>query len=123
MPRPPTTSPPNVNVVAHWLQDAEWVHAKSNVAKHLGEAEDQVRRPENEALLAEDDDHPKGTRQLWLFNTWNLSPQGRRRTDEIRQGGLMTARAWAIKEEVRWFWKYVYSTSAEQFFDRCHAWG
>jgi len=27
------------------------------------------------------------------------------------RNGLKTARAWAIKEEFRWFWRHVYSTS------------
>ena len=62
-------------------------------------------------------------RPLWLFNKSNLSPQQRRRFEAIRHNGLKTARAWAIKEEVRWFWRYVYSTSAKEFFDQWYAWG
>jgi len=27
-----------------------------------------------------------------------------------------------IKEEFRWFWRYVYSTSAEEFFSQWYAW-
>jgi hypothetical protein len=34
----------------------------------LGEAMDKVRRQENKELLAQGEDIPKGTRQLWLFN-------------------------------------------------------
>jgi transposase len=74
-------------------------------------------------LQTEDDDRLKGTRQLWLFNKSNLSSQQRRRFDAIRHSGLKTARAWAIKEEFRWFWQHVYSTSAEEFFDQWYAWG
>ena len=62
-------------------------------------------------------------RPLWLFNKSNLSPQQRRRFEAIRHNGLKTARAWAIEEEFRWFWKYVYSTSAKEFFDQWYAWG
>jgi len=43
------------------------VHDKFHVAKHLGEAVDQVRRAANKALQSDDDDRLKGTRQLWLF--------------------------------------------------------
>jgi transposase len=111
------------SAVAQQLPNAELVHEKFHVAKHLGEAVDQVRRAENKALQAEDDDRLKGTRQLWLFNKSNLSPQQRRRFVAIRQGGLKTARTWAIKEEFRWFWQYVYSTSAEEFFEQWYAWG
>lgn len=115
--------PAYANAVAQQLPNAELVHDKFHVAKHLGEAVDQVRRAENKALQAEDDDRLKGTRQLWLFNKSNLSAQQRRRFEAIRKGGLKTARAWAIKEEFRWFWQYVYSTSAEEFFEQWYAWG
>jgi len=115
--------PAYANAVAQQLPNAELVHDKFHVAKHLGEAVDQVRRAENKALQAEDDDRLKGTRQLWLFNKSNLSSQQRRRFEAIRHNGLKTARAWAIKEEFRWFWQYVYSTSAEEFFGQWYAWG
>ena len=115
--------PAYANAVANQTPNAKLVHDKFHVAKHLGEAVDQVRRAENKALQSEDDDRLKGTRQLWLFNNANLSPAQRRRFTAIRQNGLKTARAWAIKEEFRWFWRHVYSTSAEQFFKRWYAWG
>ena len=54
--------------VATQTPNAELVHNKFHVAKHLGEAVDQVRRVENNALQGGDDDRLKGTRQLWLFN-------------------------------------------------------
>lgn len=41
---------------------ADLVHDKFHVAKHLGEAVDQVRRAENKALQAQDDDRLKGVR-------------------------------------------------------------
>ena len=82
-----------------------------------------VLRLKNKALHAEGDDRLKGTRQLWLFNKANLSPAQRRRFAAIRQNGLKTARAWAIKEEFRWFWRHVYPVSAEEFFGQWYAWG
>jgi transposase len=85
--------PAYANAVAHQLPNAELVHDKFHVAKHLGEAVDQVRRAENKALQAEDDDRLKGTRQLWLFNKSNLSSQQRRRFEAIRHNGLKIARA------------------------------
>jgi transposase len=66
--------PAYANAVANQTPNAELVHDKFHVAKHLGEAIDQVRRAENKALQAEDDDRLKGTRQLWLFNKASLSP-------------------------------------------------
>jgi transposase len=115
--------PAYANAVANQTPNAELVHDKFHVAKHLGEAVDQVRRAENKALQAEDDDRLKGPRQLWLFNQANLSPAQRRRFVAIRQSGLKTARAWAIKEEFRWFWRHVYAMSADEFFSQWYAWG
>lgn len=114
--------PAYAQAVAVQTPAAELVHDKFHVAKHLTEAVDQVRRAEHKALTAEDDDRLKGTRQLWLFNKSNLSSAQRRRFAAIRQNGLKTARAWALKEQFRWFWRYVYASSAADFFDQWHAW-
>jgi transposase len=111
------------NAGAKQPPNAELVHDKFHVAKYLGEAGDQVRRAENKDLQAEDDDRLNGTRQLWLFNKSNLSWKQRRRFAAIRRNGLKTARAWAIKEEFRWLWRHVYTTSAEAFCNRWYARG
>ena len=66
---------------------------------------------------------PEQRHQLWLFNKSNRSWKQRRRFAAIRRNGPKKARAWAIKEEFRWFWRHVYSTSAEAFFNRWYAWG
>jgi transposase len=115
--------PAYAKAVAQELPNAELVHDKFYVAKYLGEAVDQVRRAENKALQAQDDDRLTGTRQLWLFNKSNLSHRQRRRFAAIRKGDLKTARAWALKEEFRWFWRHVYALSAEEFFNHWYAWG
>jgi transposase len=115
--------PAYAKAVAQELPNAELVHDKFHVAKYLGEAVDQVRRAENKALQAQDDDRLTGTRQLWLFNKSNLSHRQRRRFAAIRKGDLKTARAWALKEEFRWFWRHVYALSAEEFFNHWYAWG
>jgi transposase len=114
--------PAYANAVAKQTPEAELVHDKFHVAKHLGEAVDKVRRAENQVLQAIDDDRLKGTRQLWLFSKPNLSPKQRRAFDGIKKRGLKTARAWALKEQFRWFWRYTYTSSAADFFERWYAW-
>jgi transposase len=104
------------------VPQAEIVHDKFHVSKHLNEAVDKVRKSEHKHLLTEGDDRLTGTRQLWLFNVNNL--------DEDRYHELLTAmrtdlkvgRAWAIKENFRHFWDYVYAFSAEDFFQRWYSW-
>jgi transposase len=114
--------PAYAKAVAKQTPAAELVHDKFHVAKYLNEAVDPVRRQENKALRAVADDRLKGTRQLWLFRLGNLSRRQRRAFDAIKKRGLKTARAWALKEQFRWFWRYIYPTSAEGFFDRWYAW-
>lgn len=108
--------------VAAKAPQADLVHDKFHVAKGLSEAVDQVRRAENKSLAAAGDERLKGTRQLWLFAAPNLSRPQRRRFDAIKKAGLKTARAWAMKEQFRWFWRHVYRTSAEGFFTRWFGW-
>jgi hypothetical protein len=114
--------PAYANAVARQTPKAELVHDKFHVSKYLTEAVDQVRRAENKDLQAQDDDRLKGTRQLWLYNKSNLSPEQRRRFAAIKRKGLKTARAWAIKEQFRWFWRHVVPMSAKDFFKQWYGW-
>ena len=108
--------------VAARTPQADLVHDNFHVSKHLGEAVDQVRRAENKALRAAGDDTLKGTRYLWLHARSNLTRAERRTFDALRKESMKTARAWALKEEFRWFWRYLRRDSAAGFFTRWHGW-
>jgi transposase len=101
---------------------AEVVHDKFPIAKYLGEAVDKVRRAEHKALKQDDDQTLTGSRQLWLYNMENLDDERYDRLHELQQQDLKTARAWAIKENFRWFWEYSYAGNAKKFFDRWYGW-
>ena len=102
--------------------NAEIVHDKFHVSKYLNDAVDKVRRRENKQLLSEGDERLKGTRQLWLYNEENLDEDGYYSLLTAQRRDLKTGRAWAIKENFRDFWKYVYAYSAEGFFERWYSW-
>lgn len=102
--------------------NAEIVHDKFHVSKYLNEAVDKVRRQENKQLLCKGDERLKGTRQLWLYNEENLDEDGYFALLTAQRNDLKTGRAWAIKENFRHFWTYVYAHSAEGFFDRWYSW-
>ena len=104
------------------VPEAEIVHDKFHIAKYLGEAVDKVRRSENKALKAEGDETLTGSRQLWLYNAENLSDKRYDELMEIQRADLKTGRAWAIKENFRYFWDYVYAGNAEKFFNRWYSW-
>ncbi|MEM6692317.1 MAG: ISL3 family transposase [Planctomycetota bacterium] len=105
------------------VPEAEIVHDKFHVSKHLNNAVDKVlRRQENKQLRSEGDDRLKGTRQLWLYNEDNLDEDRYYELLTAMRRDLRTGRAWAIKENFRHFWTYVYAFSAEGFFNRWYGW-
>ena len=66
---------PFIRTIEKQVPDADIVHDKFHVSKYLGEAVDKVRRQEHKELLAQGDETLKGTRQLWLYNPQNFSPE------------------------------------------------
>jgi len=98
------------------------VHDRFHISKHLNEALDQVRRQEHKALTQADDDRLKGSKQLWLFNPENLSDDRWIEFEKLKDQALKTSRAWAIKEQFRWFWEYRYGGNARKFFNRWYGW-
>jgi transposase len=101
---------------------AEIVHDKFHVSKYLGDAVDKVRRRENKQLQKEGDKRLTGSRHLWLFNPKNMSDKRLAELKQIQKHDLKTGRAWSIRENFRRFWNYIYTTSAEEFFDRWYSW-
>ena len=104
------------------VPQAELVHDKFHVAKHLNEAVDAVRRQEHKELLAQGDETLKNTRQLWLFNPMNFSDEQASDFAQLKWRGLKVARAWAIKELFTKLWNYSYETSARKFFKHWFGW-
>lgn len=101
---------------------AEIVHDRFHVSKHLNEAVDQVRRQEHKVLKKAGDARLTGSKQLWLFNPENLSDDQWLTFEPLKDQQLKTSRAWAIKEQFRWFWEYRYAGNAKKFFDRWYGW-
>jgi transposase len=114
--------PAFTNSVKTNAPQAEIVHDRFHISKHLNEAVDQVRRQEHKALKQEGDERLKGSKQLWLFNPENLSEDRWIEFESLKNQELKTSRAWAIKEQFRWFWEYRYAGNARKFFDRWYGW-
>ena len=83
--------------------DGKIVFDKFHIAQHLGEAVDKVRRKENKILRAAGDDTLLGTRYDWLRHPARMEPKDRQAFAELRDSGLKTARAWALKETMMAF--------------------
>lgn len=80
---------------------------KFHVAKHLGDAVDKVRREEHRELQEAEDGTLTGTKYLWLRNPEKMSSAAWARLEELREGALRTARAWALKELAMTLWSYI----------------
>jgi transposase len=102
--------------------DDKIVFDKFHIAQHLGEAVDRVRRKENKTLQARGDDRLTGTRYDWLRNPAKMEPRDRREFTALRQSGLKTARAWALKETAMALYSYIYERPARKHFRWWHNW-
>lgn len=114
--------PAYINSAKTNAEQAEIVHDRFHISKHLNEAVDKVRRQEHKALKQTGDERLKGSKQLWLFNAENLSEDRWIEFEALKDQELKTSRAWAIKEQFRWFWEYRYAGNARKFFARWYGW-
>jgi transposase len=113
---------PFIQTIQTQVPDADIVHDKFHVSKYLGEAVDKVRRQEHKELLAAGDETLKGTRQLWLYNPQNFSPEQAEEFSALKDLHLKVARAWAAKELFSKFWEYQEEGWARRFFKDWFGW-
>ena len=102
--------------------DAKIVFDKFHIAKHLGDAVDQVRRRENRELVSAGNERLKRTKYLWLQNPDRMSAKQWREFAPLRDSRLKVARAWAIKEAAMWLWGYVRRGWAQRMWERWYRW-
>jgi len=96
------------------------VHDSYHLATYMNKAVDTVRRAEHAALQYRDDDSLKGSRMLWLYGEENVPSKWLKRFEKlISNTNLKTAKAWAVKELWRDFWKAPDQDTAAGTF---HAW-
>jgi transposase len=114
--------PAFTNSIETGAEQADIVHDRFHISKHLNEAVDQVRRQEHKTLKNTGDQRLKGSKQLWLFNPENISDDRWLEFAVLKEQELKTSRAWAIKEQFRWLWEYRYAGNARKFFNRWYGW-
>ena len=84
--------------------DHKIVFDRFHVVQHMTTAVDKVRRGEHKELQAEGDEQLAGSRWMWLYGRENLPEKYTLSFDVLRDATLKTARAWAIKEQLRDLW-------------------
>lgn len=99
---------PYINSVRQHLDgaDEKIVFDRFHLMGYMGKAVDTVRKQEHRRLRAQGDDSLTGSKYLWLYSQENLPDRHRDRFAALRDTDLKTARAWAIKENLRRLWSY-----------------
>ena len=111
-----------IKAAEQYLPQADIVHDRFHISKHMNEAIDKVRRQEHKVLSKEKDDSLKKSKYLWLTGFDNLSDEMQVRFKELQQLGLKVGRAYSIKETFDHFWEYRYSGCARRFFKQWYGW-
>ena len=113
---------PFIQTVQQQVPDADVVHDKFHVSKYLNEAVDKVRRQEHKELRAQGDETLTGSRQLWLYNPQNFSPEQAVEFAALKALQLKVARAWAAQGLFTKFWQYQEAGWARRFFKDWFGW-
>jgi transposase len=96
----------------------DWYHLMG----YLTKAVDTVRKQENRALSAAGDQSLAGSKYLWLYSAENLPDRHKDHFAALRASDLKTARAWAVKENLRRFWSYRRRGWGAKRFARWYFW-
>jgi transposase len=113
---------PFIRTIQKEVPEADIVHDRYHVSAYLNQAVDKVRRREHKELMAQGDATLKGTRQLWLYNPENFSPEQADEFASLKDLNLKVARAWAAKELFSKFWGYQTEGWARRFFKDWFGW-
>jgi transposase len=115
---------PYIKATHQHLPDAaeKIVFDRFHIMGHVGKGVDTVRKQEHRALRAEGDERLTGSKYLWLYSAENLPEHHEDRFDALRAADLKTARAWAIKENLRELWAYQSLGWARRHWKRWYYW-
>ena len=98
------------------------VFDRYHIMVHMQKAVDKTWKQENGALRAEGDESLKGTKPLWRYAAEHVPEKHEARFVPLLQRPLRTARAWAIKEDLRQTWDYATEAAARQHLKRWYFW-
>jgi transposase len=98
------------------------VFDRYHIMSHMVDAVDKVRKKENKKLSKAEGNPLKSTRYVWLYSEENLPEKYWGVLKELKASDLKTARAWAIKENLRNLWRYKRKGWAEKFWKKWYFW-
>ena len=111
-------SAPFIKAIRSHLPNADIVHDRFHISKHLNEAVDKTRRKEHRKMLKNKDERLTGTKYSWLKGMEHLTDEALEQVEALAKAELDVAKAWYIKELFRHFWTRRDAEFASSFFDR-----
>ena len=113
-----------ISAVRSCIADApnKIVFDRFHVVQHMTGAVDKVRRAENHQLREHGDDRLVGSRYVWLYGRENIPEKYEATFADLRNAKLKTARAWAIKEQLRDLWDQPTLEEGEAWWTRWFRW-
>jgi transposase len=93
-----------------------------HIERHVGEAVDETRKQENRQLLRQGDSRLKSTRWEWMWNPENMPASRKERFETLRKSDLNTAKAYAMRLNLRRLWSMSSESEAREHFMDWHAW-
>ena len=98
------------------------VFDRYHLMTHMGKAVDTVRKREHGVLKKGGDETLTGSKYLWLYAQENLPEKYHELFNTLKAKDLKTARAWAIKENLRELWGSRLIEWARLHFRRWYFW-
>lgn len=113
-----------IRAVSACVEGAEGkiVFDRFHVVQHMTDAVDKVRRGENKQLTDKGDKRLVGSRFAWLYGRENVPDKYRVTFHTLRDSKLKTARAWAIKEQLRDMWDQPTLAAGEAWWKGWYRW-
>lgn len=101
---------------------AKVVFDRFHIMSYVSKALDEVRSLENAQLRRQGNDALAGSRYLWLYAEENVPERRKAKFEALRAADLKTARAWALKENLRALWRAPTRAAGQSHWEHWYAW-
>ncbi len=110
--------PAFMGAAAVTVPQADLVHDRFHVMKHLNEGVDTVRKQERAELSDSSRDWLTGRKYLFLKNPADWKAEEKQCFQELGRKDLKVTKAWGLRETFQSFWALTSQTAAQAFFDQ-----
>ena len=112
--------PAFMNAAKSKAPNADLVHDRFHVMKHLNEAVDKVRKQEHAELSQGSVDWLTGRKYLFLKSPSTWKTEEKAHFKELRAKDLKVTKAWGLRENFQHFWSFDTRVGARSFFNQWH---